>query len=91
MVSALVDRITFRSHVLNMNGDSYRKDNIKYYDKSRETKVYSRFSLLLYTKWLRNSLAQEPKWYTFSLAQVAQKFISTWLKNSLTFTGNKRI
>ena len=29
MVSALVDRITFRSHVLNMNGDSYRKDNIK--------------------------------------------------------------
>ncbi len=29
MVSALVDRITFRSHVLNMNGDSYRKYNIK--------------------------------------------------------------
>ncbi|MFI3209407.1 MAG: IS21-like element helper ATPase IstB [Eubacteriales bacterium] len=29
MVSALVDRITFRSHVLNMNGESYRKDNIK--------------------------------------------------------------
>lgn len=28
MVSALVDRITFRSHVLNMNGDSYRKDNV---------------------------------------------------------------
>jgi DNA replication protein DnaC len=29
MVSALVDRITFRSHVLNMNGDSYRKENIR--------------------------------------------------------------
>lgn len=29
MVSALVDRITFRSHVLNMNGESYRKDNLK--------------------------------------------------------------
>jgi DNA replication protein DnaC len=29
MVSALVDRITFRSHVLNMNGNSYRKDSIK--------------------------------------------------------------
>lgn len=28
MVSALVDRITFRSYVLNMNGDSYRKENI---------------------------------------------------------------
>jgi len=27
MVAALVDRITFRSHVLNMNGDSYRKDS----------------------------------------------------------------
>jgi len=26
MVAALVDRITFRSYVLNMNGDSYRKD-----------------------------------------------------------------
>ncbi len=25
MVAALVDRITFRSHVLNMNGDSFRK------------------------------------------------------------------
>jgi DNA replication protein DnaC len=25
MVAALVDRITFRSHVLNMNGESYRK------------------------------------------------------------------
>lgn len=37
-------------------------------------------------KWLKYSLAQEPKWYTFSLAQVAHKFISTWLKNSLTFT-----
>lgn len=29
MVSVLVDHITFRSHVLNMNDDSYRKDNIK--------------------------------------------------------------
>ncbi len=29
MVSALVDRITFRSYVLNMNGESYRKDNIR--------------------------------------------------------------
>ena len=29
MVSALVDRITFRSHVLNMNGESYRKENIR--------------------------------------------------------------
>ncbi|PKM86078.1 MAG: ATP-binding protein [Firmicutes bacterium HGW-Firmicutes-12] len=29
MVAALVDRITFRSHVLNMNGDSYRKDSTK--------------------------------------------------------------
>ncbi|MBM7615153.1 IS21-like element helper ATPase IstB [Alkaliphilus hydrothermalis] len=29
MVSALVDRITFRSHVLNMNGDSYRKDTTR--------------------------------------------------------------
>lgn len=29
MVSALVDRITFRSYVLNMNGDSYRKENIR--------------------------------------------------------------
>lgn len=27
MVAALVDRITFRSHVLNMNGESYRKDS----------------------------------------------------------------
>ena len=27
MVAALVDRITFRSYVLNMNGDSYRKDS----------------------------------------------------------------
>ncbi|MGI6537336.1 MAG: ATP-binding protein [Caldicoprobacterales bacterium] len=26
MVTALVDRLTFRSHVLNMNGDSYRKN-----------------------------------------------------------------
>lgn len=29
MVAALVDRITFRSHVLNMNGDSYRKDSVR--------------------------------------------------------------
>ncbi|MHC1723009.1 MAG: IS21-like element helper ATPase IstB [Aminipila sp.] len=29
MVAALVDRITFRSHVMNMNGNSYRKDSIK--------------------------------------------------------------
>lgn len=27
MVSALVDRLTFRSHVLNMNGESYRQEN----------------------------------------------------------------
>ena len=24
MVTALIDRLTFRSHVLDMNGDSYR-------------------------------------------------------------------
>jgi DNA replication protein DnaC len=29
IVAALVNRITFRSHVLNMNGNSYRKDSIK--------------------------------------------------------------
>jgi len=29
MVAALVDRITFQSHVLNMNGESYRKDSFK--------------------------------------------------------------
>ena len=27
MVSALIDRLTFRSHVLNMNGQSYRSDH----------------------------------------------------------------
>ena len=27
MVSALIDRLTFRSHVLNMNGDSYREEH----------------------------------------------------------------
>ncbi|QNO14353.1 ATP-binding protein [Alkalicella caledoniensis] len=27
MVAALVDRLTFRSHVLNMNGPSYRSEN----------------------------------------------------------------
>ncbi|AFK85864.1 IS21-like element helper ATPase IstB [Thermoanaerobacterium saccharolyticum] len=27
MVAALVDRLTFRSHVLNMNGESFRRDN----------------------------------------------------------------
>lgn len=27
MVSALIDRLTFRSHVLNMNGRSYRSDH----------------------------------------------------------------
>lgn len=26
MVAALVDRLTFRSHVLDMNGPSFRKD-----------------------------------------------------------------
>jgi len=25
MIAALVDRLTFRSHVLNMNGESFRK------------------------------------------------------------------
>lgn len=29
MVAALVDRITFRSHILNMNGQSYRKESFK--------------------------------------------------------------
>ena len=29
MVAALVDRLTFRSHVLDMNGDSYRLDHSK--------------------------------------------------------------
>ena len=29
MVAALVDRLTFRSYVLDMNGDSYRLDHSK--------------------------------------------------------------
>ncbi|WP_207713424.1 ATP-binding protein [Fusibacter sp. A1] len=27
MVAALIDRLTFRSHVLNMNGTSYRREH----------------------------------------------------------------
>ncbi|MDO7786092.1 IS21-like element helper ATPase IstB [Desulforamulus aquiferis] len=36
MVSALIDRLTFRSHVLNMNGQSFRSENPKNHSKEVE-------------------------------------------------------
>lgn len=31
-----------------------------------------------------------PRWLTFSLARVAQNFVSIWLTFSLTFTGRTK-
>ena len=74
MVAALIDRLTYRSHVLDMNGDSYRlKATIQ--------------SMNLSTG---GSNIREQSGSLFRGRLVAQKFMSAWLNFSLTFTACSR-
>ena len=72
LVAALVDRLTYHSHILNMNGESYRfpkcaqKEVVVFYAQSG-SEIHGR-------------MAQ------FFAITVAQKFTVMWFTFSLTFT-----
>ena len=72
LVAALVDRLTYHSHILNMNGESYRfpkcaqKEVVVFYAQSGSE--------------IHNHMAQ------FFAITVAQKFTAMWFTFSLTFT-----
>ena len=72
LVAALVDRLTYHSHILNMNGESYRfpkcaqKEVVVFYAQSGSE--------------IHSHMAQ------FFAITVAQKFTAMWFTFSLTFT-----
>lgn len=79
MVAALIDRLTFRSHVLDMNGDSYRlKATIIEQGASRVVQTF--VSAVAHFLWLLMTQKFMTAWFTFSLTFT---FIIGFRKDSL--------